>query len=354
MNSYIKNRNRLINILDNCAKIIRARKDYDDSQDNLSFKISSLTAKLREEEHCTDTVSMLYSKAEELLELQKQLGVKQLSQENLLRLRDIVDMGEKEYEKEIRTRDAALNTMEYLQLQKEHMQKEIEILEQDIETYRKEGKAVGNDFRRKLTRLTSLKSGLDILNQKIEKKDSLADETEELKKKFGPVVENFDELLKELTSERSRLNRMFYLYFILICVVVAFLIGWETFLIGQLYSEFPPENWIKCIIIYLPIPISAGLLWAFIYQLNRSQRQLASFAERIHIIKYKNSLLQTSMELYSDGLKNEDHVARLIDDIMKSTNDSMTKPLLGEKVEEKAEALPFDKIVELVKALTGK
>ncbi|MGM9778647.1 MAG: hypothetical protein ACI3ZD_09990, partial [Prevotella sp.] len=71
MDSYSKNRNRLVNVLDNCAKIIRSKADYDDSKDKLSLRISSFTARLRDEEHCHDTVSALFSKFEELLDLQK-------------------------------------------------------------------------------------------------------------------------------------------------------------------------------------------------------------------------------------------------------------------------------------------
>lgn len=61
MDSYTKNRNRLVNVLDNyCAKIIRRRADYDDSMDKLSLRISNFTAKLRDEEHCHDTVSAFF------------------------------------------------------------------------------------------------------------------------------------------------------------------------------------------------------------------------------------------------------------------------------------------------------
>ena len=204
------------------------------------------------------------------------------------------------------------------------------------------------------TRLSSLKSSLEMITQKIKKKMNLEDETKELQNKMSPLTSNSQDLLKELTCEKKRLNGTFYVYAFLIIIVIGFLIGWETYLISSLYQEFPPKDWMKCIILYLPIPISAGLLWAFIYQMNRAQRQLVRIAERIHTIKYKNALINTSMNLYSDGLKNEDHVAKLIDGIMKSSDYSFVKPIVSDKDEQILPSLTFDKIIELTKAITGK
>ena len=343
-----------MNLFDNCAKIIKTKADYDDSKDKLSLRISSFTARLRDEEHCHDTVSALYAKFEELLDLQKVLHNEKISADTTKRLRSFLEYGEQEYEKEMRSRDATLNTMEFLQMQKENTEKEISTLEADIESLENDGGNKRNELIRMRTRISSLKSYLETLNQKILKKESLDDETKELSKKISPLTINSQDLLKELTCEKMRLNVTFYVYVGLIILVIGFLTGWETYLISSLYQEFPPKDWMKCLILYLPIPITAGLLWAFIYQMNRAQRQLVRIAERIHIIRYKNALISTSMNLYSDGLKNEDHVAKLIDGIMKSGDYSFEKSIVSDKEEQNLTSLPLDKIIELTKAITGK
>lgn len=354
MDSYIKNRNRLVNVLDNSAKIIRCKADYDDSKNNLSLRISNFSAKLRDEEHCHDTVSALFARFEELIDLQKKLQDEIISADTTKNLRSILEYGEHEYEKEMRSRDAALNTMEFLQMQKENTEKEISTLEADIVSLENDGGNKRNELIRMRTRISSLKSYLETLNQKIFKKKYLEDETKELSKKISPLTINSQDLLKELTCEKMRLNVTFYVYAVLIVVVVGCLIGWETYLISHLYKEFLPTDWMKCLILYLPIPITAGLLWALIYQMNRAQRQLVRIAEKIHIIRYKNALISTSMNLYSDGLKNEDHVAKLIDGIMKSSDYSFEKPIVSDKEEQNLTSLPLDKIIELTKAITGK
>lgn len=354
MDSYLKNRNRLVNLLDNCAKIIKRKVNYDDSKDKVSLRLSNFTAKLRNEEHCHDTVSALSARFKELFDLQKMLQDEKLSKDAINSLVSFLQYGEQEYEKEMRSRDAALNTLEFLQMQKENTEKEISTLEGDIESLENVGGKKGNDLIRMRIRLSSLKSYLETLNLKILKKRYLEDETKELNNKISPLTINSQDLLKELTCEKMRLNVTFYVYAVLIVVVVGCLIGWETYLISHLYKEFPPKDWMKCLILYLPIPITAGLLWAFIYQMNSAQRHLVRIAERIHIIRYKNALISTSMNLYSDGLKNEDHVAKLIDGIMKSGDYSFEKPIISDKEEQNLTSLPLDKIIELTKAITGK
>ena len=167
MDSYIKNRNRLVNVLANCAKIIRCKADYDDSKSNLSLRISSFSAKLRNEEHCHDTVSALFSKIEELLDLKKMLQYKTLSTDTVKGLNCFLEYGEQEYEKEVRSREAALNTMEFLLMQKENTEKEISTIEADIISLVNEGGNNRNELTRMKTRLSSLKSYLETLNQKI-------------------------------------------------------------------------------------------------------------------------------------------------------------------------------------------
>ncbi len=355
MNSYIKNRNRLVNLFDNCSKIIRNRNEYDNIQNQLSLKLSNLSLKLREEEHCEETVSWLYSRFDTILDIQKKLKDKSLSTDTIALLNKIVDEGEKVYKKEMSARDSVRNSKEYLVLQKENTEKEISTLESDLSVQKKKDKVDNREILRMTARLSALKSTLEILNKKITQKDSAEDEAKELKKKLNPMSSNIGEMLQDMQSEKKRLDVMFYAYLALVVIVILALICWETTLINNLYVDFPPKNWVKCIILYLPIPLSAGLLWAFIYQMNRAQRQLVRFAERIHRIKYKDSLLQTSMELYSDGRKNEEHVAQLIDNIMMhEPSDDETKSLSEEETEKNPLSIPFGNIIELIKAFTHK
>lgn len=150
-----------MNLFDNCAKIIKTKADYDDSKDKLSLRISSFTARLRDEEHCHDTVSALYAKFEELLDLQKVLHNEKISADTTKRLRSFLEYGEQEYEKEMRSRDATLNTMEFLQMQKENTEKEISTLEADIESLENDGGNKRNELIRMRTRISSLKSYLE-------------------------------------------------------------------------------------------------------------------------------------------------------------------------------------------------
>lgn len=178
---------------------------------------------------------------------------------------------------------------------------------------------------------------------------------EELNKKISPLTSAFDSSIKLVEEEKNRLVTTYKTYYFLIWVVVLALVGWETYLVWNIYPKLPSTNWLVYISLYLPIPISAGLLWAFIYQMNKAQRQLIKCAQYIHKLKYKDSLLKASMEIYSDGLRNEEHVAKLIDNIMNEQSHPDKDAITEDKTENQSlYALPFDKIMELVKAFTGK
>lgn len=57
----------------------------------------------------------------------------------------------------------------------------------------------------------------------------------------------------------------------------------------------------------------------------------------------------------SEGSKNEEHVAKLIDNIMNEHSHPDKDAITEDKTEKQSlPALPFDKIVEMVKAFTGK
>ena len=61
------------------------------------------------------------------------------------------------------------------------------------------------------------------------------------------------------------------------------------------------------------------------------------------------------MEIHSEGSKNEEHVARLIDNIMNEHSHLDKDAITEDKTENKyLSALTFDKILELVKAIAGK
>ena len=137
------------------------------------------------------------------------------------------------------------------------------------------------------------------LEERKEQIKQIKAEKEELEKKLDAqknikdkITDAFKELknhISHLEKEKRRLNRMFYIYaFLCVCVLVilvyfefVYLSKWET-----------PTKLIDYLPFYIPVPIVGGLLWAFIYQMNRAQRQLMLVAYELYHVDYVEGLLQ--------------------------------------------------------------
>ncbi len=354
MSELEKNRNRLIALLGNCAKVLSSRKDATEATMGLVLKIRKLERLLRNNIDCHDTVKAVYVHNNDLisaLEYFKQRDIP-LSTEMLEKVDNIIQEGERSFEK---VSSAPLNSIEYLFRQKEKTEKDISDIVSEIEKLKSQNRGESSEAIKLNRKLTTLRIYLIELVDKINKKELQQDEVKELNKKISPLTSAFDSSIKLVEDEKDRLISIFKTYKILICFVFGALVAWETCIVWNIYPKLPSTDWRVYIIFYLPIPISAALLWAFIYQMNKAQHLLIKCAQYIHKLKYKDSLLKASMEIYSDGLRNEEHVAKLIDNVINEQSHLAKDAITGNETENQSlSAIPIDKIVELVKAFTGK
>lgn len=345
MTELDKNRNRLITLLGNCAKVLSSRKDATDATMALALKIGKLERYLRNNINSFDTVTTVYAHNEDLLSALDSFRQRNvpLSKEVLRKVDNIIQAGERTLEKET---SVSFNSIEYLLRQKEKTEKDIEDTKRKIEDLKSKNEGENSETSKLDRRLKTLNLILNELVDKISKKELQQDVVKELNKKISPLTSAFDSSINLVKEEKNRLDHIFTVYMILVCVAVVALICWETYLVLNIYPKLPSTDWRVYISFYLPIPISAGLLWAFIYQMNKAQRQLIKCAQYIHKLKYKDSLLKASMEVYSDGSKNEEHVAKLIDNIMNEQSRPDKDAITEDKTEN--QYLSIDNIVELI------
>ena len=349
-----KNRNRLIALLGNCAKVLSSRKDATDETMSLVLKIRKLEKYLRNNIDSLDTVTTVYTHNEDLLSALDSFRQRNvpLSKKVLKKVDNIIQEGERTLEKES---SVSFNSIEYLFRQKANIEKDIEDTERKIDDLKSKNEGESSEAIKLSRKLKTLKLNLNELVDKINKKELQQDEVKELNKKISPLTSAFDNSIKLVEEEKDRLVITYKTYKKFVWIVIWALVGWETYLVWNIYPKLPSTDCRVYISFYLPIPISAGLLWAFIYQMNKAQRQLIKCAQYIHNLKYKDSLLRASMEIHSEGSKNEEHVAKLIDNIMNEHSHPDKDAITEDKTENQSlSALPFDKIVELVKAFTGK
>ena len=139
--------------------------------------------------------------------------------------------------------------------------------------------------------------------------------------------------------------------------VIIFIIILEIIICCKISNANSYPAWDEYLVLIFPIPVTGGLLWAFISQLNRAQRQLVILAKHIHEIEYVEGLLLTINSLSID-----------INDSMQRVNSAVDRLIdnhlsLGERhskydeeaivKEEKKDMIPTDILLKLLKEIKG-
>lgn len=120
---------------------------------------------------------------------------------------------------------------------------------------------------------------------------------------------------KPLEAEKERLNWLFFIYGAICLVVLIFLTMYECRFLNH-FNTLPTTEWTDCLPFYLPVPLCGGLLWVFIYQMNRAQRQLVVLTDKLHHIKYIEGLLLAINTLSPDVSDAATKIQQTIDSII--------------------------------------
>lgn len=349
---FIKNRNRVVSLLDNIAKLLGSRKDIDSDAIKIMLQIRQLANNIRNNVNCEETIKNLYSHFPVLQDILVILrNKKDLYGEKKAKLQDILEKGLFMYKDEMLRKAVSLNTSEFFDAEIARIEEEIKETDLDLRQMKDEGKEDSLAFKKLKSQKVALEANLSAMKDMARTKRESDDMTKALGNRMKPLSVDIENATKEIIEERERLESMIKMYSHIIEVVIGAVLLWESILVWKIYPTLSYISWINFIPFYLPIPLFAGLLWMSIYQINRAQRQMVSLANKLHRMKYSDSLLKTSVTLYADIHKNEEHVAALIDNMI----EQMKKPDNVEGSKEQSEtSIPIDKIVELIKAFTHK
>jgi hypothetical protein len=192
-------------------------------------------------------------------------------------------------------------------------------------------------------------------------------ELEEKKKSENAIVEwnskiksTFEELtvcLSPVKDEHTRLNRMFWVYSLLTVLVVITIISLEFYIFNKLDNSTGFPSWKNYFAAITPIPVFGGLLWAFIIQTNRTQRQLLIIAKHIHEIKYIEGLLLSINSLSLNINESTERVNNAINRLLENhLNRNSTYSEITEETiikEENKDSVPIDIVLKLLKETKG-
>lgn len=178
------------------------------------------------------------------------------------------------------------------------------------------------DLKRNQTDHKETENELNLIKEKIKEyeleKDDLKkklDARENIKERISTAFDELKKHISHLKMEKKRLNWMFGIYAFLCIAVLAVLIYFEF----SYLSKWEDANrWIDYLPFYIPVPIVGGLLWVFISQMNRAQRQLMQVANALYHIDYVEGLLLAINHISSDVNSASEKICNVLDGLIRN------------------------------------
>lgn len=206
-------------------------------------------------------------------------------------------------------------------------------------------------LRRELSEQQRLVTQYKAEQQKAKEKESAIEDWKvKIKTAFGVL----NDPINKLDKEHERLVWLYNVYKWASAFLVVFLVIIETVVYFKIACSDKYPTWEQYLPIALPVPVTLGLLWGFITQMNRAQRQMVVISNKIHEIKYTEGLLQAlntlSVNVGESMSKINAAISRLIDNHLHNM-DSMKIDEANLSKIEKQNALPIEQIPELIKLI---
>lgn len=209
--------------------------------------------------------------------------------------------------------------------------------------------------------INQAKLEVEVANKKIfeyknelELKQRQEDAKENWKKNIVETFENLKTYLLPIKDEHIRLNCLFWVYLVMSILLVIAVIIIEWIAVCHIATMPDLADFKTYILIYLPLPVAGALLWGFIYQMNRAQRQLVVIAKSIHKVEYVQGLLLSVNKLAPTV---EDGITRINAALDKLINNHLNEKEVNTEEdiikEEKKDVVPVETIIRLLKEVKG-
>lgn len=244
-------------------------------------------------------------------------------------------------------KENAINTENYYNKNINDLQTKIEELQKNLSTESKNKENAKREINELLIQKEIYERELAFRKKQIDVKEDWNNKIEET----FIVLKSY---LQPINNEQLRLKWLFWVYMILsgLLVVVVIIIEWIAIHKVNSSTVFPEFK--EYITLFLPIPIVGAMLWAFIYQMNRAQRQLIVIAKSIHKVEYVQGLLLAINKLAPNV---EDGITRINLALDKLINNHLNEKEVNSEEdiikEEKKDIVPVDSLIKILKELKG-
>ncbi len=255
---------------------------------------------------------------------------------------------------ELISRPTVFNSEKYYEERIKQLESQKKLLEKELKEKQEENKI---NQEEKEDALRNAEEQIRNYKSELEEKKKQENAISEWRAKIKTTFVDLSGYLSPIKDEHQRLKYLYRTYAALTGIVVIFIVVLEIIICCKFSSTESFPNWKDHLTLLLPIPASGALLWAFISQLNRAQRQLVLLAKHIHEIEYTEGLLLSLNSLsidMEDSMKRVNSaIDRLLDnhlsmgiEVCRCDEDSIVK-------EEKKDMVPVDLILKLIKEAKG-
>jgi hypothetical protein len=188
------------------------------------------------------------------------------------------------------------------------------------------------------------------LRKQLEQKQKQDDAKSNWESNINSTFEFLKDYLKPIKDEQRRLNVLFWVYLVMSTLLVIAVIIIECIAVCHIGSMPNLPDFKTYILIYLPLPVAGALLWGFIYQMNRAQRQLVAIAKSIHKVEYVQGLLLSINKLAPTV---EDGIIRINAALDKLINNHLNEKEVNTEEdiikEEKKDVVPVESLIKILK-----
>ena len=256
---------------------------------------------------------------------------------------------------QLASKQTILNSQEYYEKEILELKKNISNLMSEISSLQDEN--------------TESKSLLDqkeeLLNQQSEKLLDLNKDREELirredarkdwSKKITDAFSTLQKGLKPIKSEKKRLNWMYFIYGGFCVALIGLLIAIEIIMTCKLRSYHGIPPFYSYLSLVAPIPVVLALLFVFISQINRTQRQLVAISKYIHDIEYTEEIMQSinslSVNIEDSMSRINESLDKLLDRHLACNLNYLEEVSLKEQENKDKDLMPVGQVVDLVKGI---
>ena len=284
----------------------------------------------------------------------EQYFVKEKFNDILKKLSKTIIKLKKELFRELYTRPTVYNSENYYKEQIKQLEAQKKSLEEEFKKKQEESKI---NQEEKEDALRNAEEQIRNYKSELEEKKKQENAISEWGNKIKKTFEELSCYLSPIKDEHERLKFLYKAYVSLTGIVIIFIVVLEIIICCKFSSTESFPNWKDHLTLLLPIPASGALLWVFISQLNRAQRQLVLLAKHIHEIEYTEGLL---LSLNSLSVDMEDSMKRVNSAIDRLLENHLSMGIEGCRCdedsivkEEKKDMVPVDLILKLIKEAKG-